>query len=157
MDVVNEYLSKPAVISAQSLKDSKIKAASDNFVIMHFNESDQERTAIQYTFGSASLFVGPGRAPRIYSYGGALVDSKNSGKQIAHWLRMYNRYWRATASTAGDINGAWLINLSFRDQFRKGYIVNTKLDYDASKPLIAQFSFSMFVISEGANTCRPRR
>lgn len=152
MDVVNEYLNKTAVISAWSLKDKKIKAASDNFVIMHFNESDQERTAIQYTFGSASLFVGPGRAPRIYSYGGALVDSKNSGKQIAHWLRMYNLYWRATSATAGE----WLINLSFRDQFRKGYIVNTKLDYDASKPLIAQFSFSMFVISEGANTCRQR-
>lgn len=137
--VTTEY-EIPSVLSIR--KGQKILAATDHFLLGSFNESDAERMSFVFTFGDPTLFGGMGRRPRIFSYSGFLKDSLLGGKGISGWKKMYDKYLRGTKCRSF---GA-IADLMFRDQWRMGYIVAANMSYEESKPSIAPFSFSMFII-----------
>lgn len=145
---IKDYINHPAVLYLRSMKDQSIKLATDNFLLMNFNESDQEKIGTFYTMSLPAVYVGAGRQPRIYSYGGVVVDSIAGGEAISRWLYIYNRYLRGTQCIANGM----VAELMFRDQFRQGYLVNTKIDYDTGRPAVAQLSFSMFIVNEDSIT-----
>lgn len=148
--IVREYLNTPSVLVVRNRNGAAV-AATDNFLLTMVSEADSERTAVSYTFGDPTLYAGMGRAPRVYSYGGVLRDNKvrqgaSLGKQIAMWIKAYENFLRGTLCARSQST----VELLFRDQFRIGALSSTKLDTDSNSPGRAMFSFSMFVIEEGA-------
>ena len=138
--IVKEYLETPSVLSIR--RGRRIIAATDHFILGSVNESDQEKMSFVFSFGDPVLFGGMGRRPRIWTYAGFLKDSLTGGKGISGWRKMYDEYLRGTKCRR---NGA-IADLSFRDQWRLGYIVASNLNYEESRPRVASFSFSMFII-----------
>jgi hypothetical protein len=141
--VVREYDGVPATLAVWG-PDGLI-CATDYFILVSIDESDQEKIAPVFTFGDPVLFGGTGRQPRIYSYSGVLVDSRTGGPGAAYWRAMYERYFRGSKC----VEMKAVVELLFRDQWRRGYIVGTRPSLSADRPQVTQFSFVMFVIDEG--------
>jgi hypothetical protein len=150
--VTSEYLSIPSVLSIR--RRGEILAATDNFILGSFNEPDQEKMSFVFTFGDPTLFGGMGRRPRIFTYSGFLKDSSRGGslsgedrlsrrsKGISGWRKMYERYLRGSKCRA---SGA-IADFRFRDQWRLGYVVAASMSYEETRPRVAPFSFSIFII-----------
>lgn len=120
----------------------KILAVNDHFLLAGINESDQERFSMAYTIGDPVLRGGRGRRPRMFAYTGLLVDTEKSGSGITIWRYVYEKYLRASSCT--NINA--VIEFTYRDQYRKGFIISCNLSYDANNPQRAGLMWSMFVI-----------
>jgi hypothetical protein len=120
----------------------KILCATDQFLLTGMNESDQERFSMAYTIADPVLRGGRGRRPRMYAYTGILVDTEKDGSGIAVWRWVYENYLRA--SSCVNLNA--VIEFTFRDQYRKGFITTCNLSYDANNPQRAALMWTMFVI-----------
>ena len=142
--LTREYSKDFAILSVKSHETNKILCATDHFLLASINEPDQERTSFQLTFGDPSFYAGLGRNPRIFAYGGFLVDSLSNGPNIAHWLWMYEQHLRGTQCAKFKT----LVELRTRDLMRKGYMLSCALSVDATRPRVASLSFNMFVIKE---------
>lgn len=143
VSVVREYDGVPATLTVWG-PDGLI-CATDYFILVSIDESDQEKIAPVFTFGDPVLFGGTERQPRIYSYSGILVDSQTGGPGAAYWRAMYERYFRG--SKCAEMKA--VVELLFRDQWRRGYIVGTRPSISSDRPQMTQFSFVMFIIDEG--------
>jgi len=117
--------------------------ATDRFLLQHVSESDEERLGPTYTFGQGKLFCG-GRNPKMYTYGGHLVDNSIEGSAKAQWMDAYDRFLRGSKCVRNNA----FAELYYRDQIRRGYLLHTNLTESSQQPNRAQFAFSMHVIAE---------
>ena len=120
----------------------KILCVTDHFLLTGMNESDQERFSMAYTIGDPVLRGGRGRRPRMFAYTAMLVDTEKDGSGIAIWQEIYENYLRA--SSCVNLNA--IVELTFRDQYRKGFVTSCNLSYDANNPQRAGLMWTMFVI-----------
>jgi hypothetical protein len=119
--------------------------ATDQFLLQQTTESDEEKLGPTYTFGQVKLFCG-GRNPKMYTYGGNLVDNSIDGSAKAKWMDAYDRYLRGSQCVRNNAFG----ELYWRDQIRRGYLLHTNLTESANAPNRAEFAFSMHVIAEAS-------
>lgn len=119
--------------------------ATDHFLLQQVTESDEEKIGPTYTFGQVKLFCG-GRNPKMYSYGGHLVDNSLDGSAKAQWMDVYDRYLRGSKCVRNNA----FAELYYRDQIRRGYLLHTNLTESSQQPNRAQFAFSMHVIAEAS-------
>ena len=147
--LTRNYKDRHAVLVVRTF-EGRVLCATDHFVLTMFSETDQERTAAFLTAGDPSLYVGAGIQPRLYSYGGIVGNSTVSGKGVPAWMYAYERYLRGTKCQRNRA----VVELSFKDQFRMGYMVSCKLDHDAGRPQQASLMFSLFIIDKGVATLR---
>ena len=117
--------------------------ATDHFLLQQVTESDEEKIGPTYTFGQVKLFCG-GRNPKMYTYGGHLVDNSIEGSAKAQWMDAYERYLRGSKCVRNNAFG----ELYYRDQIRRGYLLHANLTESSQQPNRAQFAFSMHVIVE---------
>lgn len=123
--------------------------ATDQFILQQVNESDEERLGPQYSFGRPKISC-VGRSPRIYTYGGHLIDTERDGSGKALWLEAYDRYLRGSKCVQNDA----FVDLYYRDQIRRGFLLHTNMTEGSNEPNRAQFAFSMFVIDERSDAVR---
>jgi len=121
--------------------------ATDHFILQQVTESDEEKIGPTYTFGQVKLFCG-GRNPKMYSYGGHLVDDSIDGSAKAQWMDVYDRFLRGSKCVQNNA----FAELYYRDQIRRGYLLHTNLTESSQQPNRAQFAFSMHVIAEGTTS-----
>jgi hypothetical protein len=119
--------------------------ATDHFLLQQVTESDEEKIGPTYTFGQVKLFCG-GRNPKMYSYGGHLVDNSLEGSAKAQWMDVYDRFLRGSKCVRNNA----FAELYYRDQIRRGYLLHTNLTESSQQPNRAQFAFSMHVIAEAS-------
>ncbi len=119
--------------------------ATDHFILQQVTESDDEKIGPTYTFGQVKLFCG-GRNPKMYSYGGHLVDNSIDGSAKSQWMDVYNRFLRGSKCVQNNA----FVELYYRDQIRRGYLLHTNLTESSQQPNRAQFAFSMHVIAEAS-------
>jgi len=129
--------------SAKLASGGDVLFATDHFLLQQVTESDEEKIGPTYTFGQVKLFCG-GRNPKMYSYGGHLVDNSIEGSAKAQWMDVYDRYLRGSKCVQNDA----FAELYYRDQIRRGYLLHTNLTESSQAPNRAQFAFSMHVIAE---------
>jgi len=141
--VIREYDGIPATLAMWG-PDGLI-CATDYFILTAVDQSDQEKLAMVFSFGDPILYGGTERQPRIYSYSGFLVDTQQSGSGAALWRSMYERYFRGSKC----VEMKAIVELLFRDQWRRGYIVGTRPSLSADRPQMTTFSFVMFITDEG--------
>lgn len=122
--------------------EGQILCVTDHFLLTGMNESDQERFSMAYTIGDPVLRGGLGRRPRMYAYSGILVDTEKDGAGIAIWREIYEKYLRASSC----VNLTAIVELTFRDQYRKGFVTTCNMLYSANNPQRAGLSFVMFVV-----------
>ncbi len=144
-EITRDYDGHFAVLKVVKIT-GEILCATDHFTITSYNENDQERTSVHYTGGDPSMYVGRGRKPRINSYAGILTDTLQNGELMSAWLYTYERFLRGTRC----VKSKAIVEILMRDQYRKGYIVSCKLDYDANNKNRGVFSFAMFIIDKGS-------
>jgi len=140
--IVDEYTDGYGLLAVREISTNKILCATDHFLLAGMNESDQERFSMAYTIGDPVVRGGRGRRPRMFAYTGVLVDTEKSGSGIAIWNSVYEEYLRASSC----VNLGAVIEFSFRDQFRKGFVVGCTLTYDSNNPQRAGLMWTMFVI-----------
>lgn len=140
--IVQEYVEGQALLVVKDIVTGEILCATDHFLLTGINESDQERFSMGYTLGDPILRGGRGRRPKMFAYTGMLVDTKKDGSAIAIWRFVYEKYLRASSC----VNLSAIVELTFRDQYRKGYVTMSNLQYDANHPQRAGLMWTMFVI-----------
>jgi len=131
--------------SAKRASGGDVLFATDHFLLQQVTESDEEKIGPTYTFGQVKLFCG-GRNPKMYSYGGHLVDNSLDGSAKAQWMDVYNRFLRGSKCVQNNA----FVELYFRDQIRRGYLLHTNITESSNQPNRAQFAFSMHVIAEAS-------
>lgn len=139
---VVEYTEGFGLLVVKKVQTGDILCATDQFILTGMNESDQERFSMAYTIGDPVLRGGMGRRPRMYAYTGILVDTEKDNSGIAIWMTVYEQYLRSSAC----VNQEAIVELTFRDQFRKGFITTSNMQYDANHPQRAGLMWTMFVI-----------
>lgn len=139
---VEEYTEGFGVLTVRTLATDRILCTTDHFILTGMNESDQERFSMAYTIGDPVLRGGRGRRPRMFAYTGVLVDTEKDGSSIVLWRWIYERYLRASSC----VNQEAIAELTYRDQYRKGFITSCNLSYDANHPRRAALMWTMFVI-----------
>ena len=140
--IVQEYMEGYALLTVRDIVTDEILCTTDQFLLTGINESDQERFSMGYTLGDPVLRGGRGRRPKMFAYTGMLVDSEKDGSGIFIWRSVYEDYLRASSC----VNLFAIIEFTFRDQYRKGYMTSCTLQYDANHPQRAGLMFTMFVI-----------
>ncbi len=131
----------------------KIVFASDDFIVDVIQETDQERYSVSYTFADPVVqAASEGRQPRLYTYAGTLLINGVLGSALARWLPAWETWLRATANLRGADRRAtpWVAEISYRDQFRRGYLVNTAFERSSELPGRASFSLTLFVVHESS-------
>jgi hypothetical protein len=141
MGILENSLQPNAVLAS----GGDILFATDKFLLQQVTESDEEKIGPTYTFGQVKLFCG-GRNPKMYSYGGHLVDNSIEGSAKAQWMDAYDRHLRGSKCARNNA----FVELYYRDQIRRGYLLHTNLTESSQQPNRAQFAFSMHVIAEGS-------
>lgn len=131
--------------SAVLASGGDVLLATDKFLLQQVTESDEEKMGPSYTFGQVKLFCG-GRNPKMYTYGGHLVESDAGGSAKAQWMDIYDRYLRGSKCVRNNA----FAELYYRDQIRRGYLLHTNLTESSQQPNRAQFAFSMHVILEAS-------
>lgn len=143
----NAWLGGTRIVFESDLKEGiptgEILCATDKFLLQQVNESDEEKLGPIYTFGAPKVYCG-GRVPKIYTYGGMLIDNSIDGSAKSLWMSMYNDYLRGSKC----VRSGAVAELYYRDQIRVGYLVHTNLIEDSGVPTQSQFAFGMFVIHE---------
>ena len=139
--ILDAGLDRKAVLAS----GGDILFATDRFLLQQVTESDEERLGPTYTFGQGKLFCG-GRNPKMYSYGGHLVDNSILGSAKAQWMDVYERFLRGSRCVRTNS----FVELYYRDQIRRGYLLHTNMTESAQQPNRAQFAFSMHVIAEAS-------
>ncbi len=135
----------------------RVVFASDDFIIDAVQETDQERYSVAYTFSTPVVQTAAGgRQPRLYTYAGSLLSGAVGGSALDRWLAAWEDWVRATANLRGVERRAapWVVEISYRDQFRRGYAVSTSIDRSADIPGRSSFSLTLFVIDEGSIAAR---
>lgn len=139
----------------------KIVFATDQFIMEHFQESDSERYASVYNFGVPIVQTNSvsGRQPRVYQYGGSLVSTEIDGPQFSMWQAAWDNWLRVTKNVTGGARYflPYVIELTFRDQGRRGYLLSMSKSAQSLIPGQQQFGFSMFVIHEWFRTPTDQR
>jgi hypothetical protein len=122
----------------------KILCATDHFILSMMVETDQEKSSARFSVGDPVLYLARGRHLRMYSYSGFLIDSLASGPGIASWMSLYDEHLRGTKC----VKNSAVVELETRKLFRRGYINSAVMAQEATRPQMASFSFTMFVIEE---------
>jgi len=143
--VTRPYDDSFAVLSLKNLK-GEILCATDHFLLSSIVEGDQERSSARMTLGDPSLYVGAGRNPKIYSYGGFLVDTETYGPMISFWRQLYEKFFRGTMCAKKNA----YVELTTRDFYRRGYLTAYSLGVESSNIQLVPLNFTMFVIREAS-------
>lgn len=139
----------------------RIVFATDHFLLDGATESDQERFSIIYTLRSPIVQTAArsGRVHRTYSYNGRLLINAQEGSQFTAWQLAWDRWLRASRQVMANDRRAletpYVVELIYRDQKRRGYLLSCQRTADAQLPGEARFSFTMFVVHEALLTPPP--
>lgn len=131
----------------------KIKFITDDFILENIGETEEERITPSYNMRGAVINTTAenGKKPRIFSYAGKLLINNIDGSAFAHMVDAWDKYLRATACVI-DVNGTYkskptplVVELHYRDQVRRGYLLSVQYSQNAMYDNYASFSFTMFV------------
>lgn len=139
----------------------RIVFATDHFLMDSFSEPDSERFTPVYNFASPCVQSSSdsGRSPRLYQYQGSLLSAAVEGSAYAEFRAGWDDWLRATALVGGAARQAvpYVVELTYRDQLRRGYPTIVQFDRAANHPSRVGFGLSLFVVHESFRDTPPRR
>lgn len=150
-----EYDSNFAVLSSCVTSSGEQVFATDQFVLMNISENRAYRNVPIYTFGKPLLFSPDVANVRVFEYTGVILNNQLDGDVRNQQWQNWNRYLSLTQAVIGknpeSINpeeSPLIMNLTFRNMIRTGYLLNFRTNVDANLPTQSTFGFSMFITSE---------
>jgi len=130
----------------------KIVFATDHFLLDAVSEAQQERQTVLFNYRTPIIqtSAASGRRPRVYSYIGHLLLNDVEPSALSEWKSAWENYLRCSRSVvdAGRRDRAipLVVELWWRDQIRRGYLLTQALDTHSLTEVSATVSFDMFVI-----------
>lgn len=132
----------------------KIVFATDNFLMTSFVELDSERFIPVYNFSTPVVQTSSssGRSTRVYNYQGTLLFNSIEGSSYAEFQIAYLDWLRASACLVGTDRQLvpYVVELTYRDQIRRGYLLSLTIDHAATVEHGVSFSFTLFVVHESS-------
>lgn len=161
-------VNRPAVLLVRSAstinKDNKDKGsldgevifATDYFFLSTVQESGSERIAPLFSLGGGRVDLG-GPEPKQYAYSGKLIDTYSryvdGGTGVlkhfygcAELYDAYQNFFRGKVCAEKQ----YVVELRYRDQWRRGYLSNITMDYDAANVAQAGLMMTMYIVEEGS-------
>ncbi len=114
----------------------------DYILIRSMSESFIERMSPTYTFGS-SVIYSAGSDAKSFTYSAVILNDKVTGDNQARFLKSYDDAIRA--SELLDPDQPRYVELSYRDQIRRGFITSLSVQRDSASPTKIDLTFTMFV------------
>lgn len=143
-DVVNvEHLDSIATITVVSKTGEEVKPPSFKFLLQSVNEARQEAYQIFATFKSQIPFFYNER-PRIYSYGGVLLDGKSD---FHRWREEFEENYHNLYRGTRAVEDSNLIYLAYGRVVRSGYLINLKIQQTANENEYVRFGFDFLTSS----------
>jgi len=141
-----------------TITDSKRFHGEINYVILQScTEAYIDRVSPTYTFG-APMVHSSGTDARQFVYTAFLIPNEREGDYAAKFADEYEFLLRASALIGHDklstVPGNLLIELSYRDQIRLGYITSLTAQRDSQLPNAVAITFSMFVVDQLTTSAR---
>ena len=126
------------------------KAVGDpvlDFILTAAAESDGERLAPIYTFGTPVCFTA-GRRPRMFSYSGEfLVNQKDKNSKDAFWT-FYEKRARASSALINREDNQYIPKLRYQNREISGVMTALQTPITAQDTHKIPFNFSIFVYEE---------
>lgn len=144
-----------AVLSVRRVSDGEVEFETDRFILQSAMESRSYRQTPTYTFGESLIFTSPVPQVRVYQYSGVILSNTDDGdvrsEQWGNW-RKYMSMSRGVVGKEVEPNSPQesplIVDITFRDMIRSGYMISFATDLDAQNPTRAGLDFSMFITSE---------
>jgi len=111
-----------------------------NFFLQSAEESDIEKIHIVESFGEVVWAHMFGRKPRIWTFSGLLINSKNEN-WVNEWDYLYNRFLRGTK--CAELGSQ--LKLTYDGKVIYGFMVGTGRNFNAVSPHAVPFNFSILV------------
>lgn len=125
---------------------------TDKLIVESASEDRSCRLAPLFSFGQP-LVYSSGDNPYVFRYSGKLLVNKLDGDSKNQFYSMYKKYLRASSNLAGKNRTVvpWVVELNYRDMYRKGYVVDCNISVNSMQPVMAELTFSLFVIEDRFN------
>ena len=114
-----------------------------NFILTSCSESDSERVAPVYTFGTQQCFTA-GRRPRIFSYSGEFLINQKDGNSKDAFFSIYENSGRASSALIDQPAPRKAI-LRYAATEVEGVLTAFQANIVAQNPNCIPFGFSIFV------------
>lgn len=121
-----------------------ITTTLDYLILQSLTEAYVDRMSPNYSFGS-SVVSTSGNDARQFVYSGCIIADQISGDNAARFARAYDNALRATTLVSAD--RPRFVELTYRDQIRRGYLTSFSASADANHRNKVNFTFSMFVFN----------
>lgn len=123
----------------------------DYVLLQSCTEVYLDRLSPTYTFGAPMIHTS-GVDARQFVYTAYLVPNEREGDFAARFIEKYETLLRASSlikyDERGVVVGTVLVELTYRDQVRRGYITSLSSQRDSQLPNAVAITFSMFVIDQ---------
>jgi len=128
---------------------SPIVFITDKLILTSAVEPRSARSAMVMSFNQPTVYTS-GMQPYIFRYAGHVLINELDGDGRNQFYAAYREYLRASASLVGAERQTmpWVVELTFRDMFRAGYVVDLSMSINAAEPSKADISFTLFVIDD---------
>jgi|LakMenEpi03Aug12_release.lakeMendotaPanAssembly.Ray.scaffolds.fasta_scaffold584397_1 hypothetical protein len=127
-------------------ENNALITSSDKFLLSLTSESDGDRIAPIFTFGTPICYTA-GRRPRLYSYSGEfLVNQKDKNSKDEFWT-LFEKYGRASSAIIGRAD-QYVTELKYQNRVIKGVMTALETPITAADTHKIPFNFSLFVYEE---------
>lgn len=121
-----------------------ITTTLDYIILQTVTEAYVDRMSPNYSFG-ASVLSTSGQDARQFVYSGCVIADQTTGDNASRLARAYDNALRASELVSGD--RPRFVELTYRDQIRRGYLTSFSSSADANQRNKVNFTFSMFVFN----------
>jgi hypothetical protein len=128
---------------------SDVVYVTDKFMITSAVEPRSSRSTMVMSFNQPTVYTAGMRA-YIFRYSGHVLINKRDGDGRNDFYTLYRKYMRASAGLVGTDRRSfpWLVELTFRDMLRRGYVLDASIGINALEPTKGDISFTLFIVDE---------
>lgn len=121
---------------------------TDEFLLCATSESDGDRLAPIYTFGTPLCFTA-GRRPKMYSYNGELLVNQYNGNSKSKFWEVFEKFSRSSSAIIGR-EDQYITEIKYQNRVISGVMTALQTPITARDLHKIPFSFSLFVYEESA-------
>jgi hypothetical protein len=138
-----EYDGYIAYLTVKQAKNDAILFETDKFLLTDLHETQDCRQAPVFVMTQALMYTS-GRTHSMGAYNGKFLLNDSDGDSRSEFERDYHEFLKSDACLNRP-EGAAYVQLNYRDQVRRGYIIAFEFNTIASEPNTSTFSFTMFI------------
>lgn len=140
------YYGYPAKLTVRNFDTDGVVFVTDKFLLTDLHESQACRQAPVFVMNQTLMYTS-GITHSIGVYNGQFLINQSEQDSRSDFERIYHEFLKSDSCLNRPDGTARYVQLTYRDQVRKGYILSLEFNTVAAVPNSISFSFSMFIYS----------